>query len=242
MIMTENNVKNKPLITIITVVFNGDQHLESTIQSVINQKYKNLEYIIIDGKSTDKTLEIIKKYNTDITFWLSENDKGIYDAMNKGWNAAKESFILYLGAGDRIISLPSEIPLSESKNNIYFGRVLIGDKPYNSSINYRIKFGNTIHHQALLIYKNSDMHDPFNINLKIFADYDFNARLFNKKYNFIFLESFEAYALPGGISSTVYLKEMLGVIRNNFGIFWVLIAVIYQLIQGFKHGYRYTFK
>jgi glycosyltransferase involved in cell wall biosynthesis len=240
--MTGSNNNNKPLTTIITVVFNSEKHLESTIQSVINQKHMNLEYIIIDGDSTDKTVEIIKKYNADITYWSSEKDEGIYDAMNKGWNAAKEGFILYLGAGDRIISIPSEIPLSESKNNIYFGRVLIGDKPYNSIMNYKIRLGNTIHHQALLIYKNSDMHDPFDINLKIFADYDFNARLFNEKYNFIFLEDFEAYALPGGISSTVYLKEMLRVIRRNFGIFWVLIAVIYQLIQGFKHGYRYTFK
>jgi glycosyltransferase involved in cell wall biosynthesis len=231
-----------PLVTIITVVYNGGRYIEDTIRSVINQSYKNLDYIVIDGGSTDNTLEIIKQYNESITFWNSEKDNGIYDAMNKGWNAAKEGFILYLGAGDKITSLPSEIPLSESKNNIYFGRVLIGNKPYNSIMNYRIRLGNTIHHQALLIYKNSDMHDPFNINLKIFADYDFNARLFNEKYNFIFLEDFEAYALPGGISSTVYLKEMLGVVRSNFGIFWTLIAVIYQLIQGFKHGYRYTFK
>ena len=80
-------MKNKnlnPLISIITVVKNNEKYLEETIQSIINQKFKNFEYIIIDGKSTDRTLEIIKKYNTEIDYWISEDDKGIYDAFNKG--------------------------------------------------------------------------------------------------------------------------------------------------------------
>ena len=96
-------MKNKnlnPLISIITVVKNNEKYLEETIQSIINQKFKNFEYIIIDGKSTDRTLEIIKKYNTEIDYWISEDDKGIYDAFNKGINIANGELIGFVNSDD----------------------------------------------------------------------------------------------------------------------------------------------
>jgi glycosyltransferase involved in cell wall biosynthesis len=74
----------KPLITVITVVLNGERHLEQAIQSVIKQDYPHIEYVIIDGGSTDGTLDIIRKYEARIDYWVSEPDNGIYDAMNKG--------------------------------------------------------------------------------------------------------------------------------------------------------------
>ncbi len=96
-----------PLITVITVVYNGAKYLEDTIKSVINQTYPNVEYIIIDGGSTDGTIDIIKKYEDYIDYWVSEPDRGIYDAMNKGWSLANDdSRILFLGAGDMVKSFP----------------------------------------------------------------------------------------------------------------------------------------
>ncbi|NCR56260.1 MAG: glycosyltransferase, partial [Microcystis aeruginosa L211-07] len=77
-----------PLVTIITVVFNGEKHLEQTIQSVISQTYNNVEYIIIDGGSTDGTVDIIRKYEEVIDYWVNEPDAGISDAMNKGISLA----------------------------------------------------------------------------------------------------------------------------------------------------------
>ncbi|MBD3842980.1 MAG: glycosyltransferase, partial [Campylobacterales bacterium] len=77
----KKSYEDKPLISIITVVYNGEKYLEETIQSVINQTYDNVEYIIIDGGSNDGTLDIIKKYEDRIDYWVSERDKGIYDAM-----------------------------------------------------------------------------------------------------------------------------------------------------------------
>ena len=83
----------KPLISIITVVLNNDKFLEKTIKSVINQKIKDFEYIIIDGGSTDNSLKIIKKYEKKISYWVSEKDIGLYDAFNKGMILAKGHFI-----------------------------------------------------------------------------------------------------------------------------------------------------
>ena len=91
---------SKPLITVITVVFNGEETLEETIASVINQSYDNVEYIIIDGESTDKTLDIIQKYDGVIDYWVSEKDKGIYDAMNKGLSLFLGDYVIHINAGD----------------------------------------------------------------------------------------------------------------------------------------------
>lgn len=89
-----------PLITIITVVYNGADYLEETIKSVIEQKFDNVEYIIIDGASTDATREIIRKYEHAIDYWVSEPDKGMYDALRKGFKIASGNLMGYLNAGD----------------------------------------------------------------------------------------------------------------------------------------------
>ncbi|MCI5136399.1 MAG: glycosyltransferase [Candidatus Electrothrix sp. AW2] len=96
--------KDKPLITVITVVFNGVQRLEETILSVIGQTYDNVEYIIIDGGSTDGTLDIIRKYEHAIDYWVSEKDRGIYDAMNKGIDLTTGEWMNFMNAGDSFFS------------------------------------------------------------------------------------------------------------------------------------------
>lgn len=93
---------SKPRVSIITAVFNGEEFLEDTIQSILCQDYPDFEYIVIDGGSKDKTLEIIKKYENQITYWVSESDKGISDAFNKGIRLATGSYINFQGDGDRL--------------------------------------------------------------------------------------------------------------------------------------------
>jgi len=91
---------DKPLITVVTVVYNGEQFLEETILSVINQAYDNVEYIIIDGGSTDGTLDIIRKYKHAIDYWVSEKDHGISDAFNKAVRCSLGDYINFQGDGD----------------------------------------------------------------------------------------------------------------------------------------------
>jgi len=93
-----------PKVTIITAIFNGEKHIEETIKSVISQDYENFEYIIIDGGSTDGTINIIKKYENKIKYWVSEKDKGISDAFNKGIKASTGDYINFQGDGDRLYS------------------------------------------------------------------------------------------------------------------------------------------
>lgn len=98
--MDKNNNLTRCKISIITVCYNAAAELEETILSVINQTFQDYEYIIIDGGSKDGTLDIINKYKDKITFWISEPDKGIYDAMNKGLNYASGEWINFMNAGD----------------------------------------------------------------------------------------------------------------------------------------------
>jgi glycosyltransferase involved in cell wall biosynthesis len=96
----EESTCSLPIVSVVTVVFNGENNLERTIKSVISQTYKNVEYIIIDGGSTDGTLDIIKKYEHAIDYWVSEPDTGIYDAWNKGVRLSTGKWIAFIGADD----------------------------------------------------------------------------------------------------------------------------------------------
>ena len=89
-----------PLFSIITVSYNAKESIEDTINSIVNQTYSNFEYIIVDGGSTDGTLDIIRKYEDKISYWISEPDNGIYDAMNKGLAICKGEWINFMNSGD----------------------------------------------------------------------------------------------------------------------------------------------
>ena len=226
-----------PLITIITVVYNGVNSIEQTIQSVINLSYPNIAYIIIDGNSTDDTVKIIKRYEAKITKLVIEADQGIYDAMNKGWALAKDdSYILYLGSGDKIIKLPN-MELHQDAGVIY-GDVALGEKGvFRSTVGWRSFLGNSIHHQALLIKKSLHILPPFSLKFKIYADFDFNQRLIKAGVKFHRDTDFYAYALDGGVSAKMTEKESLMVVKKNYGLWMYFFAIIYYQLQSIN-GFR----
>jgi len=210
--------ETNPLVSIITVTLNGGRLLEQTIKSVLELEYSNVEYIIIDGGSKDTTPDILRKYNEQIDYWISEPDEGIYDAMNKGWSLANEkAFILYLGAADTIISLPAD--MTQYKNtDIIYGRVSLGQgKTFQSKADFTLRLTNTLHHQALLINKSIHPQPPFDRRFKVYADFDFSQRLYKKGYNFIKSEIFLSAASPAGASRIYARDEMASVIRKNYG-------------------------
>ena len=98
------SLPEKPLVSILTVVFNGGQFLEQTIQSVLSQDYGNIEFIVIDGGSTDDTLDVIRKYDSAIDYWISEPDQGISDAFNKAVLLSSGEYLNFQGAGDFLVS------------------------------------------------------------------------------------------------------------------------------------------
>lgn len=125
-------MENEPLVSIITVSYNAEKTIEQTILSVLNQTYKNIEYIIIDGKSTDRTVDIIKRYDDRISYWVSEKDEGIYNAMNKGIRISNGVLIGIVNADDFYEANAVEIMVSEyikkgtdANDYIYYGMLRI---------------------------------------------------------------------------------------------------------------------
>lgn len=223
-------------ISVVTVVKNGASHLEETILSVIEKKLTaEIDYIVIDGGSTDGTTDIIEKYADKISYWVSEQDKGIYDAMNKGWAvAADDSYILFLGAGDRIISLPDTMRCFH-QNDVVYGSVQMGGKTFfKARADFHLKLYNSLHHQALLVNKTLHSAPPFNCRYRLYADFDFNQRLKKNGAKFVYSPDLVGYARPGGVSDRQCFSESLGIVSVNFGFLWASLALLgYYAMKAF---------
>ena len=213
----EQDLEQIPLISIITVVFNGKTYLEKTIQSVINQAYENLEYIIIDGGSTDGTVEIIKQYEYHLDYWISESDRGIYDAMNKGIKLAQGKIIGILNSGDLYgkdtLKIVSELYTLNQQDEylIITGAMTRFDikteveftqKRSQTDLKRRINLGMPINHPATFVTKNVyETIDHFNPKYKISGDYDFIFRAYHSQLvKFVFTDSVLASMSMGGMS------------------------------------------
>lgn len=153
---------NCPRISVITVVFNSKDSIEQTILSVLNQTYKNIEYIVIDGGSLDGTIEIVKKYLDKISKFITETDNGIYDAMNKGISLSSGEWIIFMNAGDRFVSndvLEKIFSYNTSDYDVIYSDTLINtDYIYKCDISK-----NNIIHQSVIYRKK--LHDEVGLYL-----------------------------------------------------------------------------
>lgn len=221
-----DNIISKPLITIITVVFNGENYIEETILSVINQTYDNVEYIIIDGGSTDGTLDIIKKYEQAIDYWVSEKDSGIYDAMNKGIQLATGDWINFMNAGDvfstTAIATNFATKILNSKANLVYGTFnLVKDnglfeiKTKNlSKINLSIWGTRVFCHQALFVSRS--LICKYSTKYKLKGELDWYFNLMNSKPIINILDFPIVNYRLGGVGDVCYKLNMIESLKVNF--------------------------
>lgn len=172
-----------PKISIITINYNDRLGLERTIRSVISQSFNDFEFIVIDGGSIDGSVDVIKKYADKITHWVSEKDKGIYNAQNKGIDKAEGEYCLFLNSGDYLISddIIEKVFSKKHTEDIIYGDMMIdkGDGKlyygkHPEEITFDFMIYTTLWHPVSFIKKTLfEKHGSYNEELKITADYDF---------------------------------------------------------------------
>ena len=212
-------------VTVVTAVLNDAGHIEQTILSVISQTDIEIEYIIVDGGSKDGTLELIGKYKDKISLLISEPDRGVYDAMNKGIKYSTGDFVYFLNSGDVLLnpSILSKIKLEElkEKNAIIYGNVIVAygniealEKPrpfFNSKMKFK---GIGICHQSMFFPGKLIRNEKYDLSYNIAADYDLAYRLWRKGTVFLYKDiTIAKYDWGKGISSNPY--KLLDVYREN---------------------------
>jgi glycosyltransferase involved in cell wall biosynthesis len=186
--------ENKPVISVITVVYNRVHEIERTVQSIINQTYDRIQYIIIDGGSTDGTVDILKKYENKIAYWISEPDKGIYDAMNKGIERATGDYVNFMNCGDRFASedVIQTFVKGQYEADIVYGEALVEYKSY-SALFKRSPLKNMWRHspfchQASFIKTALLKEWKYDLQYKIGSDHDFFYRAYINRKKFQYFD------------------------------------------------------
>lgn len=236
-------------VTVVTAVLNDAGHIEQTILSVISQTDIEIEYIIVDGGSKDGTLELIGKYKDKISLLISESDRGVYDAMNKGIKYSTGDFVYFLNSGDVLLnpSILSKIKLEELKerNAIIYGNVVVAygniealEKPrpfFNSKMKFK---GIGICHQSMFFPGELIRNEKYDLSYKIAADYDLVYRLWRKGTEFLYRDiTIAKYDWGKGISSNPY--KLLDVYRENARVchqqlnplYWAKMVLEYIRLQ-----------
>jgi glycosyltransferase involved in cell wall biosynthesis len=235
-----------PVVTIITVVYNSEQFIEKTIRSVINQSYPNIEYIIIDGGSTDGTLKIVNEYAKYIDYFVSEPDNGLYDAMNKGIKHAGGDYLWFINSGD----LPyNETVLSDvfSKKvafaDIYYGETEIIDtegKPLGmrrhkapQKLTWKtFRLGMKISHQSIIVKK--EIAGLYNLEYKLSADFDWVIKVLKEAKSIENTELILSKFMDGGMTKKNMLpslKERFHIMKNNYGLIPTVLNHIVLIIK-----------
>ncbi len=242
-----------PKISIITVVYNSERFIEATIQSILNQSFKHFEYIIVDGGSTDRTIDIIKKYDDKVSYWLSEPDNGLYDAMNKGLQIAKGDFLLFINSGDKLYNNRTlEIIHKNINADILYGDTIIINEN-NESLGLRrlrppktltlnsLKKGMLVCHQSFIIRKS--IAPNFNTDYKFSSDFDWVIKsVKNTKKIYNTGQIISKFMEGGQTSNTVYkgLKERFLIMKKHYGLFSAIMQNLLLIPRFF--GYLITKK
>ena len=223
---------HKPTLSIITVVYNNVRDIERTLLSVLNQSYAHIEYIVVDGASSDGTLEIIQRYQDRLSKVVSEKDAGIYDAMNKGLALASGDYVLFMNSGDELYA-PDTVKnvFSTAPNaDIYYGETEMFNEAWQSIGKRRhsvpekftwqsFRFGMTISHQA--IYIRITLTEPYDRQYELSADIDWILTAAKKAKTSVKVSGYVAKYLVGGMSKKSHqqsLKERFAIFTKHYGL------------------------
>jgi glycosyltransferase involved in cell wall biosynthesis len=222
----------QPKLTVITIVYNNVHDIERTVLSVLNQSYANIEYLLIDGASNDGTLEILMQYEGRIGKLVSDRDKGIYDAMNKGLSMATGDYVLFMNSGDEIYASDSveKIFATEPDADIYYGETEMFDENWNSLGQRRhrspehftwrdFKFGMCISHQSIYIRRALTV--PYDLNYQLSSDIDWIIKAAKKAKKIVNVRMYVAKYLVGGMSKKKHrqsLVERFHIFSKHYGL------------------------
>jgi len=242
---------NRPLISIITVVYNSEAFIEKTLESIRKQTSRNFEYLIIDGNSTDETLNIIEKHKDIVDVLVSEPDKGLYDAMNKGLSRAKGRFVWFINSGDEIFSSDTIEKIDRLYQlhpdaDIFYGQTELIDKSGKKTGMRRktapenlmpksLLMGLVVCHQSILV--KHEIAPLYDLSYKITADYEWGLSSLEASQKTVNTELILSRFLEDGLSSHNVkrsLKERLSIMRKHFGLFptiWGHIRITVQYIK-----------
>ena len=204
---------NNPLISVITVSYNSVKTIENTILSVFNQTYKNIEYIIIDGGSTDGTKDIIEKYRkTYPMIFIYEKDNGIYDAMNKGVRLATGKYVNFMNSDDYFFEnnvISDIIPLLDGRYDIIYGNVEVRHdnfKYIKKNLSPQYLWMGPVNHQSSFIKREAMEKYKYYIKNKITADYEFFLTIYYNNGKILKIPKTIASFYSGGISGENEIK------------------------------------
>lgn len=166
-----------PLVSVVTVCYNAGDTLGKCIESVNDQVFTSVEHVIIDGGSSDHTLDILEEYNQQIAYWRSESDKGIYHAMNKALHYIRGSWVIFLGADDQLLPTFSlMVPYLTDDHTLYYSKVLYDEVPVGRKINGYFLAKNNICHQSILYPKAVFDKYRFEEKYLLYADHYLNMQ------------------------------------------------------------------
>ena len=244
--------KERPIVSVITIVYNRKKDLQATFRSVFEQSYDNIEYIVVDGGSSDGTLELIQENDDKIGYWRSEPDKGLYDAMNKGLSLAKGDYLWFMNAGDLIYdkdTVKNLVSKAGREADIYFGETLLFDEDGKEwglrsevttqklpkDLSWRsLKLGMVVCHQSILVKR--DLAPEYILDHPYSADIDWVIKSLKNAKRIVNTDQILSRYLMGGFSKKNLIKswnDRYKILARHYGFLpnlWNHMVIILRAI------------
>lgn len=234
-----------PKVSIITVVWNNREALRATIENILGQTYPNIEYIVIDGGSTDGSVEVANEYRDRIAYYVSEKDKGLYDAMNKGYRAATGNYVWFINTGDYIEATDTLMRIYQQwglRDDVYYGEThfineagqLLGTRSQLTTrkvpqtLSWKsFRHGQVVSHQSIIVKR--ALAGEFDLQYRVSADVDWGITALKKAQSIVNTNMVLTQYLVGGFSKQhqqTSWQERFNIFVKHYG--W-LQAIVYHL-------------